>query len=282
MTLDLWMSSASQESQRFLHDFAPKRKALGYNVNFVPHYHVFGMEATLDSNELCTDASAHYCAEDPDGSGPITGKMVLEEDVRQLCVHELDQDQARQASKTALDSYSSKYWEYVQLLMGSCPLDGATPDRRFGRECSERLMDKVHVNATAVAKCASETTDTKLRIQRENAAWSPRAVRINGWRYTGTIDADLVTRALCTGFVAQPSTCKHLVEPVRPFSVEPIAEDGIGFAWIVVVLLLIAALMVGALVLYKRSLTQHIHTSLREEVMLEVQAQMDAYKQMPA
>lgn len=31
------------------------------------------MERTTDYNELCTDQSAKYCAEDPDGSGPITG-----------------------------------------------------------------------------------------------------------------------------------------------------------------------------------------------------------------
>ena len=32
-------------------------------------------------------------------------------------------------------------------------------------------------------------------------AWSPRAIRINGWRYSGMLEADLVARAVCSGFI---------------------------------------------------------------------------------
>ena len=32
-------------------------------------------------------------------------------------------------------------------------------------------------------------------------AWSPRAIRINGWRYSGMLEADLVVRAVCSGFI---------------------------------------------------------------------------------
>merc|ERR1719456_834364 len=83
------MSSASRESLRFLTDFASHRRSLNDALKFMPHYHVFGMQGSMDYNDLCLDYTAQYCAEDPDGSGPVTGKEVLEEDVRQLCIHDL-------------------------------------------------------------------------------------------------------------------------------------------------------------------------------------------------
>merc|ERR1719327_1686190 len=86
---DLWMSSGSRESMRFLKEFSPKRKALNEAVKFVPHFHVFSMQSATDYNNLCTATDAKFCAEDPDGSGPITGRDVLDEDVRQLCIHEM-------------------------------------------------------------------------------------------------------------------------------------------------------------------------------------------------
>merc|ERR1719204_713441 len=84
------MSSASQESLRFLQEFAKKRRKLNEVMSFTPHYAVFGVESDqMTASGLCSDSNGRYCAEDPDGPGPVTGKDVLEEDVRQLCIHEL-------------------------------------------------------------------------------------------------------------------------------------------------------------------------------------------------
>lgn len=293
--VDLWMSSASRESMHFMQEFSKNRKALNEAIKFVPHYHVFGMQSTTDYNNLCTDVSAQYCAEDPDGSGPITGRMVLEEDVRQLCIHELTKVVRTDLDIVALRAqtpeggwrtadaveYAAKYWDYVEKLATACPLDAATPAQRFGRECSEAHMKRVGIDVDKVDACVISTRDDKLKEQRANIAWSPRALRINGWRYSGTLDADLVTRAICAGFVKQPPACSLLVEPGF-ISFEKAPEQGVGFFSFFMALLLVAAVIVGALLLYKRSLTRHIHTALREEVMLEVQSQMDTYRQMPS
>lgn len=57
-------------------------------------------------------------------------------------------------------------------------------------------------------------------------------------------------------------------------------DSGISLGSFVTTLLIVVLVAFGALFLYKRSLTSHIHSALREEVMLEVQAQMDSYKRM--
>jgi len=285
--MDLWMSAGSRDSQRFLKEFAPKRKALNEAIKFVPHYHVFGMQSATDYNNLCTSTDAQFCAEDPDGSGPITGRDVVEEDVRQLCIHQVTKvkhinlDDNRAGHKMV--EYAAPYWQYVEAFQDSCPLDAADVDKRFGKACSENLMRRFSIDVDTVKRCVRQESDTKLRQETENIAWSPRALRINGWRYSGSLDADLVTRAVCAGFVKQPDACASLVEPVDPFKNDkPPEPEGVGLGTFVMALLLVAAVTLAGLLLYKRSLTRHIHTTLREEVMLEVQAQMDTYKQLPS
>jgi len=285
--VDLWMSSASRESQRFLKDFSVKRKALNEAIKFVPHYHVFGMQSATDYNHLCTSTDAQFCAEDPDGSGPITGRDVVEEDIRQLCIHEVTKIKRinldDSSAGAAVVEYAEPFWQYVETMPDSCPLDGPTADARFGKACSETLMGSLGIDIDKVKRCVRISTAEKLRHERENIAWSPRALRINGWRYSGTLDADLVTRAICAGFVKQPDACGQLLEPVDPFKYDkPPETEGVGLGTFVMALLAVAAVTLAGLLLYKRSLTKHIHTTLREEVMLEVQAQMDTYKQLPS
>merc|ERR1719197_687875 len=87
--MDLWISSASQQSLKFLKDFKDRRKQLNQVVSFQPHYAVFSEDPNSMKayQELCWDEHAEYCAEDPDGAGDVTGKTVLQEDLRQLCIH---------------------------------------------------------------------------------------------------------------------------------------------------------------------------------------------------
>jgi len=177
--------------------------------------------------------------------------------------------------------YSREYWDYIEKLFDSCPLDGTTPEVRFGTECSKTLMRKVGIDVDKVDDCARTTGKSKLAEQRERTAWSPRALRINGWRYSGQLEADVVTRAICAGFIHQPPACKKLTEPVMPV-LQGIQQPqgGVDMGSFITALLMVAVFAIAAMMCYKRSLTKHIHRSLREEVMLEVQAQMGSYKQL--
>lgn len=283
--LDLWMSSASTESQRFLRDFSPKRKRLNEKVTFVPHFHVFGLDQKEDFNELCLDKRPDLCAEDPDASGPVTGRDVLEEDVRQLCIHELTKKSRKDAALNPVGShsveYARKFWDYVEALPSACPIDGKVPEKRFGGACSRSLMRKVRIDTALIESCVEANTTKYLARERANTAWSPRALRINGWRYSGALDADLVTRAICAGFVEQPRACEVLVAPMRGLpQTTSIRQEGVGLGTFIVSLFSVSMLAFGLLLLYRRSLTAHIHSALREEVMLEVQSQMSSYKQM--
>jgi len=286
--VDMWMSSGSVTQQRFMRDFAPKRAALKGAMQFVPHYNVFSITAGGKDEQTCEqDPNGNsYCAEDPDGPGPVTGLEVLNENIRQLCIHELyTADQTAEVSNAGRSQnrvqYAKEYWDYVSRI-SKCAIDGVDPKHAFGKTCSHRIMRENGIDVDKVEECAAEDRygkSGKLRTSRRNWAWSTRAVRINGWRYTGEVDADLITRAICSAFITLPDACKDLVEAglQQP---QVYGSDGVTFSDVLTVLLITAPVGLIAACIYKRSLLNHMRLSLREEVMLEVEAAMGAYKQM--
>jgi len=227
---------------------------------------------------MCSDTSVEYCAEAPDAGGIVTGKAVLEEDVRQLCIHEMTKVQ-----RTSLDDlkagkdmveYAEKYWEYVEKFADECPLIGDEPLHRFGQQCAERLLKTVGLDVARVQECVSQTKERKLKEERDNTAWSPRALRINGWRYSGMMDADLVTRAICSGFISQPSECLDLQAPVR---VAVGSVVGVSIQTFMGSLLALLFFGLSMFRFYKTSLQKSITTDVREQVFLEVQSHMAQY-----
>merc|ERR1719198_779555 len=77
-------------------------------------------------------------------------------------------------------------------------------------------MASLGIDKDIIRKCVSEEGMDKLDYELRNKAWSPRALRVNGWRYKGMLDADLVTRAVCSGFVTKPPECETLLRPRDP------------------------------------------------------------------
>merc|ERR1712203_658943 len=121
-------------------------------------------------------------------------------------------------------------------------------------------MTEVGVDVDAVMKCCTETHDEKLKNQRDHTAWSPKALRINGWRYTGMLDADLVTRAVCAGFVQKPAECESIVQARDPFLKYEgaMAKEGVSFNAFLLGLACIAAFSCGTLLCYKKSLKDQV------------------------
>jgi hypothetical protein len=286
VAVDLWMSSASHASLGFLEKFWESRRTLNEVVQFTPHYHVFSADAAFGGySGLCWDTGAKYCAEDPDGSGLVTGKMVLEEDVRQLCIHELTRV-ARSRSGSEMNKpivfYAEKWWDYVSQLQASCPIDAPDEAYRFGTTCSERLMERLGIDVAQVQECYARTAEQKLESERINKAWSPRALRVNGWRYNGMLEADLVTRAVCSGFTQKPVECETLLAPRDPtekYKGAP-AQDGVSVKTLLGTgaAIFVFVSVVGCL--YKRFIEKRMRTQIQEEVMLEVHNQMASYKQL--
>jgi len=276
---DFWMSSGSEESFEFLEKFHGPAETLKFHLQFVPHYHVFSLPPGSSYGHLCADASqAKHCAPDPDGPGPITGQMVVEEDLRELCLWHVSAEQnplMDPAEKGA--TYSRQFWEYVLRRRGDCPLAGDDPSYTFGKVCSLRLMTAIGVDLDAVARCTREKADLYLDAEVENVAWSPQALRLNGWRYNGPLDHEAVLKAICHGFREMPPECNVLLNPSRFRVFLGVAFSGVNVSTLVYCAIFLVGLVALSFYLYRRYMTTSVRKALREEVMLEVQSQMADY-----
>lgn len=141
--MELWMDAGEELAGNFLTAFEHNRRVLHDVVDFNPHYRVFSLRSKdiRVFHDLCTDTSGALCAQDPDGTGPVTGVDVLDEAVRQLCIHEAE---AVHGAATAT-TYAAKWWDYVVAFAKSCPMDGEG-DGRFGAKCSKRVMRSVRLD----------------------------------------------------------------------------------------------------------------------------------------
>eukprot|EP00930_Biecheleria_cincta_P056428 TRINITY_DN42558_c0_g1_i1.p1 TRINITY_DN42558_c0_g1~~TRINITY_DN42558_c0_g1_i1.p1 ORF type:complete len:488 (+),score=99.71 TRINITY_DN42558_c0_g1_i1:23-1486(+) len=275
---DFWMSSGSREAAKFLHDFKDCADALKDDLQFVPHYHIFSLsEDGADSEStghLCLDGGSELCAPDPDGPGPITGEDVANEDARQLCI--LNTTAKKRDATSAV--YSQPFWHYVDRFHRHCKLEASDVSRRFGDQCSWSTMAAVGIDADAVKDCMQRHRIPMLREQLKNVAWSPQALRINGWRYSGPLDPETVLKAVCAGYSTQPAACHELLKN-NPAIFKRAIRGITSSALIVGLALLVLALYV-VFYSYRRHVTSSVRKVLREEVMLEVQSQMADYVPM--
>jgi len=287
--VDFWMTAGSKRHLMFLKEFASYRRKLNEVLLFQPHFQVFQIPTMATSpqhgvyNQLCSDSSGTFCAEDPDEVGPVTGADVLEEDLRQLCLHQLTKVSrpSDRLSGTREVEFASGYWDYVEKFADWCTVDSDDPETRFGDSCSYQLMRSLSVDVDAVQACVRDSRTEKLTVERDNKAWSPNALRINGWRYVGVVDAELVTRAICTGFIKRPWECNDIVRPRDPFvrTIDKGPQLANGPLVVVGLLVLIFSIM-GAFVMASSSLKSTARGLIRDEVMLEVRSKVDDYRQM--
>lgn len=275
--MDVWMTPVLKEANDFMKDFKYAGEQLAYNMRMTPHYHVFNLPSSNDYDGLCLGPKGTHCAEDPDGGGPITGKEVVLESLRQLCIWETTAVPDPEHPHKGERRKSWKFWEYIDGVLSTCQVHSTDAATRFGQDkCHEDLMLAKSIDVDEVNKCMISTQDEKLEEQRKNLAWSQYAVRINGWRYAGHVEADGVTRAICSAYTDPVAECEDIVKAHEKFSGG--SSDGIGFFDFIKLFVLFSGGLGMVLFLFKRLFfTTYIHKALREEVMLEVQSQLADY-----
>mmetsp|Transcript_64681 Transcript_64681/g.152044 ORF Transcript_64681/g.152044 Transcript_64681/m.152044 type:complete len:490 (-) Transcript_64681:7-1476(-) len=273
--MDFWMSSGDRLAVKFLEKFQPYALALGQHLQFAPRFNIFTPDKGLqgvDESQLCViEGSESFCAMDPDGGGPVTGEDVVNEDVRQLCLWNTT---ARREPSTGA-TVSSEYWQYIADFPRRCSLRASKAKDRFGKVCSQLVMQSLHVDTSLVQQCVEKNRLVLLRDQLKNLAWSHVALRLNGWRYSGPLDPQTVMQAVCGGYTAPPDECSSLRSGAAPGEVFTSGASSLGSLFVAI--LGLAVMLLAACFFYKRHLTFTVRRLLREEVMLEVQSQMADY-----
>jgi len=288
-SMDFWHSSAAVEPENFLRKFKESAELMGNLIEFIPRYYIFELPAGAGAGDLCADTGTssgmRHCAPDPDGPGPITGADVANEDIRQLCLfHQTAVQQSDDMSTSSL--YSWEWWEYVTRLFDYCPLDAVERSSRFGSiECSLKVIHSLFIDTDKILSCVKHDAERYLEEQARNQAWSEQALRINGWRYKGTLDSELVLKAVCQSYPIPVPQCEMLLSGSFQRSIYLLTHRiAKGVSERTFELLIAGILVLGVIncYLYKRCLMRVVKSQMREEVMLEVQSQMTEYSKLDA
>lgn len=287
--IDQWISPAFVDTTAYLKEFAPYALTMKHKIDFRVHYVVITLPG--DFKSMCTDKSGRFCGWDPDKGGETTGKDIMEETVRQLCIWEVTQKLDEKDPESGF--YSEPWWKYVQALPDRCPHKGdfkhdeelakkldMSPEEfkdahTLGEKCSNQLLVEFGVNVVNVNKCYKHNFEALLTRELLNKAWSSTAIIINNWRYSGPLDAEQVARTVCTGYTEQPEECKKLFHPSRMELIREglLVEKLKGFETWKVILISIFASLIGivfAVVLYWYCIHQRIRSSLRYSIMDEM------------
>lgn len=270
VSVDFWMSSAATDTSFFLSQFAPYAAALGSELRFVPHYSITQVSADqmYGSSRCLQTPQGYFC----DSQLSALGEVVVREDARQLCIWHT----------------GAKYWEYVSSFFETChPSRNKNMETPFGDECANAVMKQVGIDSSRVDWCLShmqppQCQDSSVRKsecasnfhiladQAAHQAWSPHALRINGWRYSGPLEATVVLKTICQGFVNVPDICNEVHLLGGTYS-----RLSTGMTWFLSLSLVAMFLLIGWM--YRRHLKNSLRSVMREEVMLEVRSQMADY-----
>jgi hypothetical protein len=200
------------------------------------------------------------------------------EDLRQLCIWHSDE---------------TAYWKYLPAFYVAChpvntkgSVTRECADQVFGRLFpGERLKEEVHwcMENKKPASCrASEGAhcgENLIVEQAKHKAWSPHAVQINGWRYSGPLEMNAVARQVCEGFIDMPAACAPFFEEVRQ-DLPSAASAALSAGAVLLVFALVVAGAMGSVLVYRNVMRKSMARTLREEVMLEVRAQMQDYQML--
>ncbi|KAF4656096.1 Vacuolar-sorting receptor [Perkinsus chesapeaki] len=277
VVFDWWTSAGRQDSYKLFKELAPFMREIKGRINLRPHYNVFSLDYKA-YEDMCLSEEEHtYCSDDVEGSSQLTGRMVVYEGLRQLCIREMTAESLSAGDTFGAFKHSDAYIDYKSSFLDECPAvmshdqwKKKAEDKRFGDKCAERVMNKLGIDVPKVNACMTDNTSRKtiLNAQVQTKAWSPSAIRINGWRYAGDLEADPIIRAICSAFTDPPAACGKYQSP------DIIYQGGVTFGTVVLILLgIIGGLGIGMLI-YKKFITRSLQAQLREEVMLEVKSQM--------
>eukprot|EP00921_Rhytidocystis_pertsovi_P005812 GHVQ01009956.1.p1 GENE.GHVQ01009956.1~~GHVQ01009956.1.p1 ORF type:complete len:763 (-),score=166.93 GHVQ01009956.1:501-2603(-) len=324
-------SSGSWGGRRFLEEFVEAAETLGGHLRFKIHFFIFSMPPNI-ADDMCWDGEGKFCAETPaqlvapvaqvaseDTLKPITGRDVVEEDLRQLCLFKTT---ARPVEGISESSYSREFWEYIKKWLNGCSLRGLTRETRFGVRCSDRIMQEIVEAGGAIdigkVRDCMKGEDGRKMLEEEKALkpWGVLALRINDIRLSGSLNSETVVKAVCAAFETPPEACTTLLKKIDENRLNALAQKLLhsdafsslhasssnssntktndeltvpkettvsrssSSSSVWTLAFFVLVIISLCLFLYQRFIKSSVRHVLREEVMNEVKMQMQDYQQL--
>lgn len=235
LSVDFSLWSSSDSDGAFKKNFALLFSKLEGKAKFRPRYFLWdgaawGCTSGANCANQCT-GNGRYCNPDPDNNlfTGVSGKDVVEENLRELCVWE--QASGKQTPEL--------WWEYVSAFAQTChPGKMANPEL-FTLACSEkvhRLLPGLDFALTQACVKKSWVTengvntklDAELADRKNLKILQLPTVMVNGQLLRGGVTAASILEGLCAGFVpgAAPKICTCVGVPNTPEAAKACLNSG--------------------------------------------------------
>ena len=186
------MTSEQAEVRQFLTEFSKIAKGLGIRARVDPHYVLWYCSECSRNNFVnehkdCV-SGGRYCAPDPDYDGPRTGREIVMEDLRQICVY-----------KYAIKKEDYNIWWNYIVEFAKCD------NNNFNEKCSFEAMKTAKIDVSEITKCVTESftgpnfaLDDNNLLKKEKKGMIERgiffypSIIINNVAYRGDLETEEV------------------------------------------------------------------------------------------
>ena len=202
MKVDFFYVPSSQYSHKFIEALREVYLKLKDRMIFEPHIVTF----TSKSNEYITNncvSQGKYCAFDPDNEGPITGKDVIMEALRQKCIY-----------KAGI----TQYFYYMDMFFTQCIT-------KFTEECSNHLIWKSGIDSSDITSCVNNSfnkvnvnfkdneneilAEEREKVRKLGTTHFPN-IYINNLLYNGTLATFDLLLSMCSSLNDESQECRNL------------------------------------------------------------------------
>ena len=271
INLSLVLSSGNEESQEFMKSFYDVGQVLTHEtVNLEIHYVVIQCIACrnrgFDKEEENCLGGGRYCAPDPDDliNGGLSGRDVIQEDLRQMCLLETLKNIKSDFSYANFFGYLKKFSELCSTKLND-------------KKCSEGIMKSFGFDVKAVERCYRESFETgstnlavNKHLDKEIEFWHSNglhvypAVMINHYLFRGDLETSALMTAICAGYYKKflPEFCRNVVG-------DKVAE-GYSTSTVVFGLILFFGVLVAALVIYRHVAKKELEKEMKKQVNVAV------------
>eukprot|EP00922_Rhytidocystis_sp_ex-Travisia-forbesii_P041214 GHVS01061543.1.p1 GENE.GHVS01061543.1~~GHVS01061543.1.p1 ORF type:complete len:668 (+),score=94.11 GHVS01061543.1:303-2306(+) len=219
----------------------------------------------------------------------ILGREIALETLRQLCLNVVS---AVRDVPVEHASYSEAYWQYQSQFWSSdeqigCQFSFPKMAQPNGlADCSNNIITQLLTSQqmAELKDCMNGRLGYDILMEsKRNRAWSRLAIQINGARLSGRMDPEVVVSAVCAGS-RHPSSkayraigCEELLAEAEEIAEPWIPLMGIQWRSIIIVVLFMFVVFAFCLYIYKKRLQESYASTVRDEVMMEVRAQLQEY-----
>jgi len=251
-------------SYKFLTEFYPTYKNYGDLIVFTPYYATWPISRSTTNFSISTNKNCiyggRYCAQDPDGKGPLTGRDVLQEDLRQICIRK---------------HYSKQWWTYITQFSQNNECVNLT------KSCVDTATQAANIDPEVIGTCYNESfvgeendnhyLKENLLFRQQQSKMDLTGVRvwpaavINGMIYKGNLQpVDYVFHTICEGYNQKPDICVNGQSSAA-------SSGNVGI--IIFIVILVILLMIVGFFFYRRM----VRREFQKEMTLHIDQMVSQY-----